>query len=71
MIQTREFSYPSADGAHAVFAREWTPEGAPRGVVQIVHGVAEHIGRYDAPARFLASRVAVERLTPVIRATSV
>ena len=28
----------------------------PRGVVQIVHGVAEHIGRYDAPARFLASR---------------
>lgn len=54
MIQTREFSYPSADGVHAVFAREWTPEGAPRGVVQIVHGVAEHTGRYDQLARFLA-----------------
>ena len=31
-------------------------QGQARGVVQIVHGVAEHIGRYDAPARFLASR---------------
>ena len=56
MIQTFDFSYPSCDGLHAVHAREWTPEGAPRGVVQIVHGVAEHIGRYDPAARFLASR---------------
>ena len=52
MIQTRGCSYPSADGAHAVFAREWTPEGAPRGVVQIVHGVAEHkIGRASCRER--------------------
>lgn len=56
MIQTLDFSYPSSNGIHTVHAREWVPEGAPRGVVQIVHGVAEHIGRYDAPARFLASR---------------
>jgi len=56
MIQTTDFSYPSSDGLHAVHAREWVPEGTPRGVVQIVHGVAEHIGRYDPAARFLASR---------------
>ena len=55
MIQTFDLSYPSCDGIHTVHAREWVPEGTPRGVVQIVHGVAEHIGRYDPVARFLAS----------------
>ncbi len=55
MIQTFDLSYPSSDGIHTIHAREWVPEGAPRGVVQIVHGVAEHIGRYDPVARFLAA----------------
>lgn len=55
MIQTLDFSYPSRDGVHTVHAREWVPEGSPRGVVQLVHGVAEHIGRYDPAARFLAA----------------
>ncbi|MCI9156213.1 MAG: alpha/beta hydrolase [Lawsonibacter sp.] len=56
MIQTFDLSYPSSDGIHTIHAREWVTEGSPRGVVQIVHGVAEHIGRYDPVARFLASR---------------
>ncbi len=55
MIQTFDLSFPSSDGVHDIHAREWVPEGRPRGVVQIVHGVAEHIGRYDTVARFLAS----------------
>lgn len=55
MIQTFDLSYPSSDRLHTVHAREWVPEGTPRGVVQIVHGVAEHIGRYDQAARFLAA----------------
>ncbi|MGI6687319.1 MAG: lysophospholipase [Christensenellales bacterium] len=33
----------------------WEPEGAPRGLVVISHGMAEHIARYDAPARHLAA----------------
>lgn len=55
MIQTYDFSYPSSDGIHAVHTREWVPEGSPRGMVQLVHGVAEHIGRYDPLARFLCA----------------
>ena len=36
--------------------RQWLPEKEPYvGVVQLVHGIAEHIGRYDAFARFLNS----------------
>ena len=54
MIQTQTFSYPSADGLHTVQARAWLPEGSPKAVVQIVHGVAEHVGRYEEAARFLA-----------------
>ena len=32
----------------------WRPEGGPRGIVQLTHGMAEHIRRYDALARALA-----------------
>ena len=54
MATVREFTFPSSDGIHAVHAMEWRPEEAPRAVVQIVHGVSEYVGRYDAFARFLA-----------------
>lgn len=31
----------------------WKPEGQPRAVVQLLHGMAEHIGRYDRLAKAL------------------
>ena len=65
-----EFTFDSADGKSQVRAVLWVPlsmERAdaafgepelgcfkPRGVVQLIHGMAEHIGRYDDFARFLA-----------------
>ena len=33
--------------------RLWLPEGEPRGIVQLVHGMSEHIARYDATAKAL------------------
>ena len=33
--------------------RLWPADGEPKGVVQFVHGMAEHIDRYDEPARRL------------------
>ena len=33
--------------------RLWPAEGQPKAVVQFVHGMAEHIDRYDAPAKAL------------------
>ncbi len=33
----------------------WESEGAPRGLLQLSHGMAEHIRRYDGFARFMAS----------------
>ena len=52
-----EFSFPSRDGQHRIAGYQWLPEsGAPKAMVQLVHGVAEHLGRYDAFARYLADR---------------
>lgn len=51
--------FKSADGVSQIRGCVWLPEGgasAPRGIVQLVHGMAEHIGRYDHFARFLASK---------------
>lgn len=49
----QEFTFPSSDGEHQVHAVLWLPEGEPRGVVQLVHGICEYILRYDPFARYL------------------
>ena len=45
--------FDSADGVHRCAGYLWQPQGEIRGVVQIVHGIAEHLGRYDHFARYL------------------
>ena len=42
-------------GAGKIHACRWTPEGEPRAVVQILHGIAEFVERYDAFAEYLNS----------------
>lgn len=51
-----EFSFGSCDCKSTIYVREWLPDTAPIGVVQICHGVAEYITRYDNFAKFLASK---------------
>lgn len=60
-IVESSLSYPSKDGSTTIRARVWEPpasallsSGAPRAIVQIVHGMCEHMGRYGAFGRFLA-----------------
>lgn len=50
----REMYYDSC-GKGQIYACCWEPEEEPRGIVQIIHGIAEHIGRYDDFARYLNS----------------
>ena len=40
-----EFEFRADDG-QALFGRCWLPEGPPRAVLQIAHGLAEHSARY-------------------------
>lgn len=52
-VTVREKHFPSATGVCEIRYRIWQPDD-PRICVQIIHGMAEHIDRYDAFARFLA-----------------
>ena len=45
--------YFESCGAGHIRAGVWMPEGEPVAVLQILHGIAEHIERYDAFASFL------------------
>lgn len=44
--------FPSG-GAGQIHVCRWVPEGTPRAVVQIVHGIAEYAGRYEDIALYL------------------
>ncbi len=55
MARVNEISYLSANGIDRIHAVEWLPEsGNIRAVLQIAHGIAEYVERYDDFARFMA-----------------
>ena len=54
MTNMTEFTFLSTDGKTQLHGMRWEPEGGSvRAVLQICQGVAEHIARYDAFARYL------------------
>ena len=68
-MKTATLKYPSADGKTAIRALLWKPDAAEqpegsetperlrysdvRGIVQVVHGMSEHVVRYAHFAKFL------------------
>lgn len=54
MCEFSDYTYQSCNGKTAIHVRRCTPDGKIRGVVQIAHGIAEHVERYDRFASFLA-----------------
>lgn len=55
-MELHEFSFPSTDGKTDLHGVEWLPEGEVQAVLQISHGVAEHILRYAPLAEFLTKQ---------------
>ena len=63
-VFTVPFEYPSQDGKSTINAKMWTntkfgtseQEGSekPKGIIQIVHGMAEYIDRYAAVLSYAA-----------------
>lgn len=53
MVSRKEFTVPSSDGVHQLHTVLWLPEGEPKAVVQLVHGICEYALRYDPFAGFL------------------
>lgn len=49
----KDFYYPSSDGQTRIHAISWSPDGEPKAIVQIIHGMTEYVNRYDQFARYL------------------
>ncbi len=48
-----KYHFPSADGQTTIMGSIWKPEGEPKAVLQITHGMVEYIDRYEEFANFL------------------
>jgi alpha-beta hydrolase superfamily lysophospholipase len=53
-MASSDFRLRADDGA-LLFVHRWLPAGAPKAIVLIVHGMAEHAGRYARTADYLTA----------------
>ena len=51
----QELYVPSAEPNQQLYVKIWKPATPPWAVVQIVHGMREHLGRYETMARFFVT----------------
>lgn len=51
-----EFYLPSSDRNYRIHCKEWIPEGEVQAVVQLVHGMMEHVNRYMEFAEWLTEQ---------------
>lgn len=57
MVNKTTFSFPSKDGIHTIYATKWQSDDiSPIAILQLIHGMAEHIGRYDEFACHMAQK---------------
>ena len=56
MPSFQDFYFQSSTGRTSIHALKCVPDGKPRAVVQIAHGIAEHIDRYRPFMEFLADK---------------
>jgi alpha-beta hydrolase superfamily lysophospholipase len=55
MPSFQEFYFTSSTAVNKIRAKKCIPDGEPKAIVQIAHGIAEHIDRYDEFMEFLAA----------------
>lgn len=52
----KDLHYLSSDRKTKIHFHEWLPEGHPKAVIQVSHGITEHIGRYGELAIALVGK---------------
>ena len=55
-MRKEEFTFDSRDGVSKIYACSWIPEEQPLCIFQIIHGMNDHVNRYEEFASFLAQR---------------
>lgn len=57
MIHTTSFYINSSNKKHTLFVKQWRNQEKPiKAIFQIVHGMIEHIGRYEEFAEYMAGK---------------
>lgn len=56
MVKKQEFTFESRDGKSKIHAVRWVPEGKVVCILQVIHGMAEYIERYEALARYMGEK---------------
>ena len=54
-MEISEWIWKSCNGLD-MYARGWTPQGEPKAVIMLVHGLGEHVARYDHVASALTEK---------------
>lgn len=55
-VTMTERRIPSTDGIHELYTRVYTPDNGIIGIFHVVHGMTEHIGRYDGFLNAIAEK---------------
>lgn len=55
-MQREDFTFDSRDGHTKIHAVRWIPDGEVKYILQIIHGMAEYMERYEHMARWLCDR---------------
>jgi alpha-beta hydrolase superfamily lysophospholipase len=55
-LTKREFFFGSADRKTQIHCIEWRPEETPRAILQIAHGIASHVSRFEPLAEYMCAR---------------
>ena len=56
-MKREDFFFDSRDNVSKIHAVRWIPEtDKPVGILQIVHGMAEHVDRYEDFAKFMTEK---------------
>lgn len=55
-MQVSEKTITSSDKQSRIYGKIYIPDGEPKGLIQIVHGMTEHIERYDETMTFLCEK---------------
>ena len=56
MVKKEELTFESRDGQSKIHAVRWIPEGKVICILQIIHGMAEYIERYEEVAQYFAQK---------------
>ena len=54
-METFEWKWKTSDGLQ-MYSKGWAPKGTPKAVICLLHGVGEHIGRYEHVAEALTEK---------------